>query len=145
NADNETDEEKINALIRQDLKTKGIINDDPENVLGLTGLTTGTSDIVNLEFNKDGSYSKRSSVINAEDMRLLTDYADYKLKKIGQEIISGNISKNPVKEDEQKDSCMYCSYKDICGFDVRLEGFDMKRIKKLTDDEILAKMREELK
>ncbi len=145
NADNETDEEKINALIRQDLKTKGLINDDPENVLGLTGLTSGTSDIVNLGFNKDGSYSKRSSVINAEDMRLLTDYADYKLKKIGQEIISGNISKNPVKEDEQKDSCMYCSYKDICGFDVRLEGFDMKRIKKLTDDEILAKMREELK
>ena len=143
-AGNETDEEKINALIREELKTKGLINADPENVLGLTGLTSGTSDIVNLGFNKDGSYSKRSSVINAEDMRLLTDYADYKLKNLGSQIISGNISKNPVKEDDKKDSCMYCSYKDICGFDERLEGFDMKRLKKLSDDEILAKMREEL-
>ena len=143
-ADNETDEDKINSMIKDSLKTKGLINDDPVNVFGITGIKDGKSDVVNLGFNKNGSYSSSSSVMNVENMRLLSDYAQFKLRQIGNDIISGKITKNPIKEDERKNSCTYCAYKKVCGFDKRLDGYEMKQLKKTDDDELLAKMRQDM-
>ena len=143
-ADNETDEDKINSMIKDSLKTKGLINDDPTNVFGITGIKDGKSDVVNLGFNKNGSYSSSSSVMNVENMRLLSDYAQFKLRQIGNDIISGKITKNPIKEDERKNSCMYCAYKKVCGFDKRLDGYEMKQLKKADDDMLLAKMRQDM-
>jgi len=143
-AKNEVDEEKINKLIRESLKTKGLINDDDTNVMGLTGITQGKSDVVKIGFNKNGSYSSDSSVISAENLRLLGEYADFKLRNIGNEIIAGKKSRNPIKEDENKNSCTYCAYKKICGFDERLDGFDMIHIKKMSDDELMEKMKRDM-
>ena len=142
--DDETDEEKIVRKIKDSLKTKGLINDDPVNVFGLTGINDGKSDVVNLGFNKNGSYSSTSSVISVDNMRLLDDYAKYKLRQIGNEIISGNIAKNPVKEDERKNSCTYCSYKKVCGFDRRLDDFEMKTLTKMSDDELMNRMKQDM-
>ncbi len=142
--DNETDEDKINSMIKDSLKTKGLINDDPVNVLGITGIKDGKSDVVNLGFNKNGSYSSFSSVMNVEDMRLLSDFAKFKLRQIGNDIITGKITKNPVKEDERKNSCTYCAYKKVCGFDKRMDGYEMKQLKKTDDDQLLNMMRQDM-
>ena len=144
NAEGEDDEEKIRELVLDSLKAKGLINDDPENVYGLTGITSGKSNVVNLGFNNNGGYTSSSSVMDASDMRVLMDYADYKLRNLGNDIISGNISKNPIKEDEKKSACTYCSYRRICGFDKKLEGYEMVQLKKASDDELIEKMKKEM-
>ena len=141
---NETDEEKINGMIRESLKTKGLINDDETNVRGLTGITDGKSDVVNLGFNKNGSYSKGSSVATAEELALLGDYANYKLRSIGNEIISGKITKNPIREDDKKNSCTYCAYRTVCGFEERLDGYEMKSLDKIDEDELFNMMRQDM-
>ncbi len=135
------DEESINAKIRDSLKTKGLINDDSVNVEGISGITSGKSDVVPVSFNKDGSYSKNSSVMNEQDLKLLQDFAQYKLRNIGDEIILGKKNCNPLKESDDISSCTYCSYRGVCSFEERLEGYSMTSLKKEDDEVILSKMK----
>lgn len=135
------DDEAISAKIHESLKTKGIINDDDVSIEGITGITSGKSDVVPIAYNKNGSLSANSSVMSLENLQLLRDFAAYKLRNIGDDIISGKITRNPVKEDDKKDSCTYCAYKGVCGFDERLEGYNMLSLKKESEDELLEKMR----
>jgi ATP-dependent helicase/nuclease subunit B len=45
---------------------------------------------------------------------------------------------------EKKEACTYCPYGGICGFDERIDGFSYRDLKKEKQEEILAKMREEI-
>ena len=64
---------------------------------------------------------------------------------MGNEIIAGNISKNPIETDGQNNGCSYCAYKEVCGFDTRLEGYEMReRLKTSEKDNIIEMMKNEL-
>lgn len=138
------DEETVRKKITESLKTRGIVSDDSDVVRALAGITEGKSDCIPVSFNKDGSYSKSSSVMSVDNLKILGEYAEYKLKEIGNSIISGTIQKNPIKEDERKNSCTYCTYKSICGFEERLEGYAMKKVVKLEDEEVMSQIKQEL-
>lgn len=143
-ADYSDDEEAINAKIRESLKTKGLINDDDASIEGIAGITSGKSDVVPVAFNKDGSFSANSAVMSRDNLNLLRDYAAYKLRNIGDDIIAGKITMNPVKEKDDKTSCTYCAYKGVCGFEERLDGYSMSSIKKEGEEELLEKMKNDM-
>ena len=48
------------------------------------------------------------------------------------------------KEDERKNSGTYCAYKKVCGFDKRMDGYEMKQLKKTDDDQLLNMMRQDM-
>jgi len=59
---------------------------------------------------------------------------------MGQQIIAGDITKEPY-ENKDGNGCKYCSFKNVCGFDLGLPGYRMRKLPALGRDEVLEKMR----
>lgn len=135
--------EQINDRLLQELKMTGIVNQNDEAVRMLDGEFTDKSQILPLERKKDGSFSAHSSVISEEDMRVVSDYVNHKIRQIGSGILDGTISVNPYEQNGNQ-ACTYCAYKSVCGYDSRIEGYGMRKLPKLSADDALCQMRAEL-
>ena len=134
--------EQINAKILQELKMTGIVNESDAAVSLLDREFTDKSDILPLERKKDGSFSVYSSVIREEDMQVVSNYVNHKIRQIGSGILDGTISVNPYEQNGNQ-ACTYCAYKSVCGYDDRIEGYRMRKLAKMGADEALQCMREE--
>ena len=55
----------------------------------------------------------------------------------------GEVSASPYEMGETT-GCDYCPYRDICGFDPRLEGCSYRRLERYSSDDAVKKMREAL-
>lgn len=132
--------EQINEKLLQELKMTGIVNENDEAVRLLDSEFTDKSDILPLERKKDGSFSAYSSVIKEEDMQTVSNYVNYKIKQLGSEILEGTISVNPYEQNGSQ-ACTYCTYKSVCGYDERVDGYRMRKLEKLSAEEALEKMR----
>lgn len=135
--------EQINDKLLQELRMTGLVNESDEAVRLLDAEFTDKSQILPLERKKDGSFSAYSSVISAEDMQVVSDYVNQKIKQIGSGILDGTISVNPYEQGANQ-ACTYCAYRSVCGYDSRVEGYEMRRLPKISADDALCKMREEL-
>ena len=135
--------EQINGKLLQELKMTGIVNESDEAVRFLDGEFTDKSEILPLERKKDGSFSARSSVIKEEDMRMISDYVNQKIRELGNGILEGTISVNPYEQNGSQ-ACTYCAYQSVCGFDRRIEGYEMRRLPNLTKEDALWCMRREM-
>ena len=131
-----TDEESLNKLIRDSLKARGLISSDMERIESMTDLSEGRSDILPISLNKDGSLRSASSLVTDEQMTLLSEYAGYKLRSIGKDIIEGRVSKDPKVIDSGVSSCTYCDFKDVCAFDERISGYEKEEKPEISEDEI---------
>ena len=132
--------EQLNQKILQELKTTGIVNSDDRAVRLLDGEFTGKSDILPIERKKDGSFSVYSSVINDEDMAVVSNYVNYKIRELGTEILQGNISVNPCEQNGNS-SCTYCAYRSICGYDTEIAGYAMRQLENLPPEEAVRRMK----
>lgn len=131
--------EQVNEKVLQELKMTGIVNENEEAVRLLDSEFTDKSDILPLERKKDGTFSAYSSVIKEEDMRIVSNYVNHKIKELGRGILDGTIAVNPYEQNGSK-ACTYCSYKSVCGYDERIEGYRMRKLPKLTAEEALERM-----
>lgn len=143
-ADEEITPEEINERLLRELRMTGIVSENDTIISMLDKEFTDKSDVVPVERKKDGSFSAKSSVINAEDLKKVSNYVNYKIKQIGREILQGNIQINPC-EKGGSGACDYCTYKNVCGFDKRLEGYRIRRLEKLEDEEALRRMEADCK
>ena len=134
--------EQVNEQIRQELRMTGLVSDQ-EQVIGLLDKEfSEKSLVVPVERKKDGSYSARSSIINEEDYKTVSNYVNQKIKQFGQEILAGNIAVNPYEQGTQS-ACTYCAYQKICGFDSRIKGYERRELPVLNEQEALERMRGE--
>ena len=74
-------------------------------------------------------------------MKLLSDYASYSLKAIGARIKKGEIPVNPYASGNV-DSCEYCAYKEVCGFDEKIPGYTKRNLSKDKDIDYLELMKD---
>ena len=136
---------EIEQGIIDKLKTKGLVNADESIIDSLHGGLTGKSDVIPVGYKKDGAFYSSSSVVDADDMKMLGEYAEYKIKELAGEMAGGDISVRPLKlaegSSDSVDSCKYCSYKGICGFDEHMPGYEYKNFKKKEDAEVLSEIR----
>ena len=63
---------------------------------------------------KEGPYYSTSKVLTSFQMKYLENLVDQNIKKSGKQIINGDFSINPKMVGNINESCMYCSYKDLC-------------------------------
>ena len=134
-------EEEIEQLIKKKLKVSGIVNNEPAVLNSLDKTHEEKSDVIPVEYKKDGSLSSRSSVMTGEQIELLQEYAHKKVEELGQEIQAGNIAIAPsVLKD--RDSCTFCQFKEVCSFDAKLEGYKKRELKDMEAEEIWKKIRE---
>ncbi len=135
--------EELNDLIRGELRMNGVVNSRDDIISKLDKTMGSKSDVIPVERKKDGSLGARSSVLTSEEFQLISNYVNYKVRTIGREILAGSKEVNPYQE-EKKDACKYCAYKQVCGFDPSMPGYEKHLLDKLPKDEILEKMKEEL-
>ncbi len=139
----EMNDEAINQKIRQELRMRGIVNDDSNVIKSLDSSEVKKSDCIPVEYKADGSFSSSSGVMSKQQIQLLSDFATYKLKELGRKIYKGEIQIDPALQGEQ-DACEYCQYKEVCGFDERIPEYKKRILLKEEDSDILQKMQDEI-
>lgn len=135
--------EAIDQKVREALRMKGIINSDGDILEALDTSRTQKSDCVPLDYDSKGGLKASVNAYGQEQMKLLSDYASYCLKEMGVKIKKGEIPLNPYQSGGT-DSCAYCAYKDVCGFDEKLPGHKKRSLEKDKDTDYLEKMKETL-
>ena len=100
--------------------------------------TEGKSDVVHAERKSDGSlYAARSEAVSEEEMNRILTYAQKKAENLLSQIDKGDIAIAPFEiGNKDFDSCQYCGFKGICGFDERIAGFEKKRCPKVQLDDL---------
>lgn len=133
-------EEEIEQQIKKQLRVTGIINSDSSVLTGLDKTHEEKSDVIPVEYKKDGTLSSRSSVMNQEEIEVLQQYTQKKIESLGSEIMEGNISINP-KVYKNKDSCTFCQFQGICEFDGRSQGFKKQELEDIESEVLWKEMR----
>ena len=139
----EMDEELLNEKIMKELRTKGVVNADRDIVMLLDTQLTGKSDVIPVELKQSGEYAAASKVMSKEQLQLISDYTELKIKKLAVGIMSGNINIHPF-DNGKLCACTFCNFQSVCKFDKRLPGFCSNEPKKLPEEFLLEKMQEEL-
>lgn len=134
--DGETEEK-----ILKELKLDGLVNADEAVLSHMERELRGTSRYLPLGRNKDGSLSKSSKVLTAEEFSVFLRYAGEKREELTRRIRAGEADALPYKL-ENSTGCDFCAYRDICGFDTRIEGYDYREMEKYDREEALNKMGE---
>lgn len=123
------------------LKLDGLVNAD-ENVLKhLERDLSGTSKFNPIGRNKNGSLSKNSKVLSAEDFVSFLEYTRQKETDLKTKMAEGHAEISPYELGEST-GCDYCAYRDICGFDKRLSGCEYRVLEKYPAAEAVEKIRE---
>ena len=133
--------EKGAALLKE-LRPDGIVNQSEEVLEHLEHGLIGQSEILPVSRNKDGSLSKTSKVLSEREFDVISQFAAQKTKKIGSDILSGDVSVAPYEMGDRT-GCDYCPYKGICGFDERIPGYQYRKLGKMDKEEAIGKMRKE--
>lgn len=130
---------QISDAILKELKPDGMINRKDEVLNHLDHRMEGESLAVPVKYNKNGSLSKTSKAVSEEEFQAMMRHAVHKVEEIRAEILEGNIQAEPYRRG-QETGCDYCSFRHICGFDPRLNGYHYREIGKMTAEEALAVM-----
>ncbi len=142
-AGKEPSPEELNELIHKQLRMNGIVNAGEDIIAKLDRYMADKSDVIPVERKKDGTLSARSSVMSGEELQLVSDYVNKKVRSIGKEILDGHKEINPY-EDAKRNACEYCTYKKVCGFDPSIPGYEKRILKDYGEEEIMHRMKEEL-
>ena len=77
-----------------------------------------------------------------EEFDILSEYVNHNIVKKGNEIYSGNVKVSPYVEGDSS-SCDYCPYKAVCGFDVKIKGYEDRNGTVIDKKEIFEYMKTE--
>ena len=126
-ADGTVSEEALERKIREKMKMTGLVSEDDAVILALDKEFETESDVMPVKRKKDGSFYKNSITGTREQLELLMDYVDYKIEEVGKRVYAGEIEINPYKKKD-KNACQYCTFKGICHFDEKIEGYRMRQL-----------------
>jgi ATP-dependent helicase/nuclease subunit B len=137
----EMTDEQLEKLLLKELKMSGMVLKDVEVVKKMDNQLERYSDILPVQLSKDG-FAKRSSIASVENFEQLRSYVRKVAQEIGEEIVSGNVKISPFKSSSNT-SCDYCLYQSICQFDTLLKDNEYRVLRKLDQEEIWEKIKEE--
>ncbi|MFC4771444.1 PD-(D/E)XK nuclease family protein [Enterococcus hermanniensis] len=78
------------------------------------------------------------------EIDLLRKYNREKIQQAGDQIVSGEIKLNPTYKDNQRIACQQCPFRSVCKFDAMLQENNYHRLEKLSKEEVLKRMEDEL-
>lgn len=134
-ADAGENSESINKKIAKELVMRGLVNSDKTIIDMMDSNFEGSSSVIPVSKNKDGSFGARSSVASTDEFKIISDYVDHTIKEMGRDILDGKTAFSGK-------NCDYCQYSSVCRYKEFATAEDND--KKLSRDEALNKMREKL-
>ena len=141
--DTELTPEEIDDRLKEALRTNGIVSCEEEILKRLDGEAETKSDVIPVEYKKDGSLSTHSSVMSREELSEISTYVNKKVKQFGREILDGKIEINPY-EKGMENACTYCAFKGVCGFEPGMPGYDYRRLKPYAREEVMECIKKEI-
>lgn len=142
------DESVIEQKINKELMLRGLVDDSDEVVISLDkSLAEGNEDKKSKA--KSDVFANSSDTKSRADMMVISRFADKKAVQLTERMVSGDISIDPKEirksaSTTEFDSCEYCEYAGVCGFDEHMPGYHKQLIKKEDDAVLLEKMKAEL-
>ncbi len=127
----EADMESIRPRLLKELKMNGLVRKDAE----VARLLDSTFVSLPVTINKDGTFGKNASVATGEQFRILGNYVREKIGDIQKSIMDGEAQAEPY-ELNKKNACTYCPYQTVCGFDKKVPGYQFRRLKSFSDEEL---------
>ena len=122
---NKSDEE-IKEELKKKFRMNGMILADIDIIKKMDKtLEKGSSVNIPVYLDKDGNISKsRSNTVTKEEFTKLQKTAEKVIKQIAKEILEGSIDIKPAYYKKNKvDTCKYCEYKSICGFNPKVHEY----------------------
>ena len=96
-----------------------------------SGLIASTeSNVIKLRTKKDGEPGSLAQLYSNEEINKLIDNSSFEIEKFKKKIMEGEISPVPYSLGKEK-GCDYCEYKGICGFDLKLSGYNYNRLREI--------------
>lgn len=141
-AESELTPEELNARLLEELRMNGVVNGEEAIVRRLDKEAEGKSDVIPVEYKKDGGLSSRSAVMAKEELAEISTFVSRKVRQLGREILDGSIAVNPYGGGVEN-ACTYCPYKGVCGFDTDMPGYECRRLKGLDKEEAMEAIRRE--
>ena len=145
-AEKRISDEEIEEKIRKKFRMQGLIVADVKIIkMNDNTLNSGSSKYVPAALTASGTVRKdRTNGVEKEEFKILQQYIYKTIKDISREILSGKIDLKPFNKNGNT-PCDYCEYKPICNFDVRQKGNKYNYIDKKSKDDVILKMKKELK
>lgn len=88
------------------------------------------SKVIKLKIKKDGEPSGLTKLYNLDEMNKLINNSELEIEKAKKKILAGEIGANPYSLGKEK-GCDYCEYRGICGFDLKISGYNYNRLKQI--------------
>ena len=127
----ESDLELINPELLKKLKMNGLVLSDKDIIAKMDKTTVSLP----LSYNKSGTLRKGASVATEEEFAALGKFVKQKIENVKEAIYNGNVEASPY-ELKDRNACTYCPYQGVCGFEKKIPGYEFRRIKQFTDNEI---------
>ncbi len=138
-ADPETAEaalpEEVLREIRKKLRPTGLVSGDGDVVHLLDKDPGKDSLVIPVGYKKSGEFTSASKVFSMEEYEKLSEIVREKVCELGRHILEGDTTAQPVKMDSTRTACDYCPYKNVCGFDRSIPGYEYKEISDMQDGE----------
>ncbi|OPJ57484.1 helicase-exonuclease AddAB subunit AddB [Clostridium oryzae] len=137
-------QEEIENEILKKLKMNGLILKDARVVKSMDSGIEGYSLIIPARMNKGDTLGNTNSVVTLEQFDILRKYVRDTLVRLCEEMLSGNISIKPIKENSDT-ACNFCNFSSICQFDPSLIDNNYKTIDRKSDEEVWGLMEQKVK
>ena len=137
------EEDKWEETVLSKLRLDGIVNANEEVINHLDREFSGNSLAIPVGKNKNGSLSKTSKAFSEEEFSIISRYVEKEVKDIEGRMQEGEIEVSPYEMGTSY-GCDFCQFKGVCHFDEKIEGCEYRKLGRLSDEEVLKKMMEEL-
>lgn len=122
------------------LKPNGLVNEEEAIYRSMDMDFEKTSDVIPVSLKKSGEHTKYSSVAPTETFALISEYVNHHIKETGNEIYQGNVEVKPYRRGKNS-GCDYCPYGAVCGFDLKIAGYEEHKEKGFKEkEEIYTRM-----
>lgn len=131
------DAEEVELRKIEALKPTGVVNSDMENITHLDKNLDKKSKVIPVSLKKDGTLFASSHTYEEDELDIMMKYGKDKISKGRKSMLEGEVKAEPF-------SCDYCPLMDVCGFDLRIKGYEKREEIKADKETLIALMKGEL-
>ncbi len=133
--------EAVNADIQKQLQMSGIALADPDVLRAMD--SGGEAVAVASVVTQTGAVRKNAKVLDADQLDALMRHAKGKAVQFSGRMLAGDISIQPLKHGA-KQSCDFCEYRTICGYDPLARGARGMEIFSISQEELAGRLDREI-
>ncbi len=135
-------DQNIEEAILKELRPDGVVSENEDVLHHLDHQNEGESLVIPVKYKQDGSPGKTSRVVTEGAFQAMIHHAVHKVGEDHTEILLGDTKAQPYRLGG-KTGCDYCPYRNICGFDYRLPGYQFREMEHMSREEAISAMEEE--